>query len=55
LVAVQAQAHGQKAKRTASESQKANATAKKDELDNALGDLNRSTNRLRCKFDPTDK
>jgi hypothetical protein len=24
-------------------------------LDGALGDLNRSTNRLRRKFDPTDK
>ena len=44
-----------KAKRTASESQKATANAKKDELDDALGDLNRSTNRLRRKFDPTDK
>ena len=50
-----AQAQGRKAKRTASESQKANANAKKDELDDALGDLNRSTNRLRRKFDPTDK
>jgi hypothetical protein len=38
----------------ASESQKATATAKKDELDDALGDLNRSTNRLRRKFDSTD-
>lgn len=42
-------------RRTATESQKATATAKKDELDDALGDLNRSTNRLRRKFDPTDK
>jgi hypothetical protein len=50
-----AQAQGRKAKRTASESQKANANAKKDELDDALGDLNRSTNRLQRKFDPTDK
>ena len=50
-----AQAQGRKAKRTASESQKATANAKKDELDDALGDLNRSTNRLRRKFDPTDK
>ncbi len=50
-----AKAQGRKAKRTASESQKANATAKKDELNDALGDLNRSTNRLRRKFDPTDK
>jgi hypothetical protein len=39
----------------ATDSQKATATAKKDELDNALGDLNRSTNRLRRKFDATDK
>ena len=31
------------------------AREKKDELDDALGDLNRSTNRLRRKFDPTDK
>ena len=41
--------------RTATESQKAVANDKKDELDNALGDLNRSTNRLRRSFDPTDK
>jgi hypothetical protein len=41
-------------KRTATESQKANATARKDDLDDALGDLNRSTNRLRRKFDATD-
>jgi hypothetical protein len=39
----------------ATESQKATATAKKDELDDALGELNRSTNRLRRKFDATDK
>ena len=39
----------------ATESQKATATTKKDELDDALGDLNRSTNRLRRKFDATDK
>lgn len=38
----------------ATESQKANATARKDDLDDALGDLNRSTNRLRRKFDATD-
>jgi len=50
----QGQAH-QGRRRTATESQKATATAKKDELDDALGDLNRSTNRLRRKFDPTDK
>ena len=41
--------------KTATESQKAVANEKKDELDNALGDLNRTTNRLRRKFDPTDK
>ena len=42
-------------KRQATESQKANASGKKDALDNALGDLNRSTNQLRRKFDATDK
>jgi len=42
------------ARRGASESQKARASATKDELDDALGDLNRSTNRLRRKFDATD-
>ena len=42
-------------KRQATESQKAGASSKKDALDDALGDLNRSTNRLRRKFDPTDK
>jgi hypothetical protein len=25
------------------------------QFDDALGELNRSTNRLRCQFDPTDK
>src|SRR5690349_6641365 len=49
-----AQSSGRK-KRQATESQKANANTKKDALDDALGDLNRSTNRLRRKFDPTDK
>ena len=42
-------------RKTATESQKANAEARKDDLDDALGDLNRSTNRLRRKFDATDK
>ena len=42
-------------KRTATSSQKAKAETKKDELDDALGSLNRSTNRLRRKFDATDK
>ena len=41
--------------KTATDSQKATAHQKKDELDNALSDLNQSTNRLRRKFDPTDK
>jgi hypothetical protein len=49
-----AQATGRK-KRQATESQKASAGSKKDALDDALGELNRSTNRLRRKFDPTDK
>ena len=38
----------------ATESQKANATDRKDDMDDALGDLNQSTNRLRRKFDATD-
>ncbi|HEY7171091.1 MAG TPA: hypothetical protein VH417_09620 [Vicinamibacterales bacterium] len=38
----------------ASQSQKATAEARKDDLDDALGDLNKSTNRLRRKFDATD-
>jgi len=49
-----AQASGRK-KRQATEGQKATASSKKDALDDALGDLNRSTNRLRRKFDATDK
>jgi hypothetical protein len=49
------QAQTRRAKRgQATDSQKATATAKKDELDDALGELNRSTNRLRRKFDATD-
>ena len=50
-----AQAQGRTTRRQATDAQKANATAKKDELDDALGELNRSTNRLRRKFDPIDK
>ena len=50
-----AKASGRKGGRTATETQKDVAHQKKDELDDALGDLNRSTNRLRRKFDPTDK
>ena len=36
------------------DARKATAQSGKDELDDALGDLNRSTNRLRRKFDATD-
>jgi len=50
-----AQASGRRARKGATETQKSTATAKKDKLDDALGDLNRSTNRLRRKFDATDK
>ena len=50
-----AQASGRRKREGATENQKANASNKKDALDDALGDLNRSTNRLRRKFDPTDK
>ena len=39
----------------ATENQKAKARGKKDKLDDQLGELNRSTNRLRRKFDATDK
>jgi hypothetical protein len=39
---------------TATASQKDAAKNKKDDLDDALGDLNRSTNRLRRTFDATD-
>ena len=41
--------------RTATDAQKDVAREKKDDLENALDDLNKSTNRLRRKFDPTDK
>jgi hypothetical protein len=50
-----AQAQGKTSRRKPTESQKSKASNKKDALDDALGDLNRSTNRLRRKFDPTDK
>ena len=40
---------------TATEARKDQAAKTKDELDDALGDLNRSTNRLRRQFDATDK
>ena len=47
-----AQASGRARGRTGTESQKAAAHEKKDDLDDALSDLNKSTNRLRRKFDP---
>jgi len=50
-----AQSSGRRSRQGATENQKAKATAKKDRLDDALGDLNKSTNRLRRKFDATDK
>lgn len=50
-----AQSSGRKRDRNASERQKERARETKDELEDALSDLNRSTNRLRRKFDPTDK
>jgi hypothetical protein len=37
------------------EGQKEQVKKTKDDLEDALSDLNRSTNRLRRKFDPTDK
>jgi len=53
--AKEGQGSGRAKGRNATESQKENAREKKDELDDALGDLNGSTNRLRRKFDATDK
>ena len=50
-----AKSSGRTRGRTTTQAQKDVAHEKKDELDNALGDLNKSTNRLRRKFDPTDK
>ena len=50
-----AKASGRTRGRTATPAQKDVAHEKKDELNDALGDLNKSTNRLRRKFDPTDK
>jgi len=50
-----AQGQTQRARRAApTDSQKAAAQGRKDDLDSALDDLNRSTNRLRRKFDATD-
>src|SRR5215469_5953540 len=42
-----------RANSTSADSRRQRATQTKDDLDDALGDLNRSTNRLRRKFDPT--
>ena len=39
----------------ATEAQKENARNRKDDLEDALDDLDRATNRLRRKFDATDK
>ena len=50
-----AQAQGKTSRRKPTDTQKAKAGTTKDALDDALGDLNRSTNRLRRKFDATDK
>ena len=50
-----AKAKGGRSRQGASEGQKARAGDKKDRLDDALGELNQSTNRLRRKFDATDK
>jgi hypothetical protein len=50
-----AQSSGRRKGQGATENQKTKANNKKDALDDALGDLNRSTNRLRRKFDATDK
>lgn len=49
------QAQGRRARRgEPTEAQKSAARDRKDDLEDALGDLNRSTNRLRRKFDATD-
>jgi hypothetical protein len=55
-----AQSSGKTSRRTRTSSSNTQARQEqakntKDELDDALGDLNRSTNRLRRKFDATDK
>lgn len=50
-----AKAAGRTRGRTATEGQKEVAKDKKDDLENALDDLNKSTNRLKRKFEPTDK
>ena len=51
------QAQSRRARRgqQATEAQKENARDRKDDLEDALNDLDRATNRLRRKFDATDK
>ena len=51
----ESQGSGRSRGKTATESQKDTAREKKDDLDDALSDLNGSTNRLRRKFDATDR
>jgi hypothetical protein len=50
-----AESSGRRKGKSATDNQKAKTETKKDALDDALGDLNKSTNRLRRKFDATDK
>jgi hypothetical protein len=50
-----AQGTGRTPRRGGTDARKNQAKNTKDDLDDGLGDLNRSTNRLRRKFDPTDK
>src|SRR3954467_8950606 len=50
-----AQSSGRRKGQGATENQKAKPNNKKDALDDALGDLNRSTKRWRRKFNATDK
>jgi hypothetical protein len=50
-----AESSGRRKGQGATENQKAKANSKKDALDDALGNLNKSTNKLRRKFDATDK
>lgn len=50
----QASGRTRRSGRTATDTQKQTAQQTKDDLNDALSDLNRSTNRLRRKFDPTD-
>ena len=49
-----AEKEGGRTRGRSSDAQKDAARETKDDLDDALGDLNRSTNRLRRTFDPSD-